>query len=201
MKNRTDEALALLELVVVSICREPDQLRMMVDMTPGAVVVSFRGNSADTRRLVGHGGGMIRTLATLFQILMARADRSVAARINRMSPNDEPEANLQRNNPRAFRPSEFETLLRRLTEFVFECPVSVTSRAADEFGAYTFLARIDQEAFEEDTAEKLGKVLMEVFTAAGKNHGRPVYVQLCASHDRASALRAGAAAGSDPRPR
>lgn len=198
MKTPTDEALALLELVVVAICREPDQLRMMVDRTPGAIVVSFNGNAADTRRLVGHGGIMIRTLASLFKLLMSKADRSVAARINRMEPNAKPEANLTKRNPRPFRPSEFESLLRRLAEFVFECPVHVTSRAADDHGAHTFLARVDQEEIPDDTAETFGRCIMELFTAAGKNHGRPVYVQLCASHDRAAALRAGAASGSGP---
>lgn len=192
MMNTTDQSLDLLELVVLAMCREPKQLRTIVDRSPGALIVSFEANPADTKRLVGAQGSMIHSLSNLFRLLMRR-DRSVNPRIDQMIPNGKQESfALQSHEP--FPTERFENLLRRIGEHIFQVPVTITTR--DGHGAMHMTMRIEQEKLDEQTARGLGRCVLDIFSSAGQNHGRRLNVQVCGAYERTAELRSGAVAGS-----
>lgn len=177
MNDRLDKALGLLQRVALAIARVPDQLRMYVDNSPGVCVVSFEGNACDTKRLVGDRGSVIRALSDLLNLMSHGS--GVKTRVDRMIPNDEPEARFMKvpPNPEAdLRPAE--DMLRDICEQVFEVPTEVHSEIHKEgFSVKTF-AHVEGNLEEHPALADLGSAVNVLFIPIGMNMGIKIYAHV-----------------------
>lgn len=190
--NLIDQALALLDMMVMAIAREPGQIRREVDRSPGVMIISYTGNPSDTRRLVGSSGIVIHQLSVLLRLLLRR-ERGIAARIERMIPNDATPAKWGASVQKA-PAKQLEALLQKLAEAVFEVPATVTSSTRDTTSSIHLTVRIDQDELDSSIAEAFGKSCFELFGAVGKKYNTTIYVHVAESTGRANELRAGSAA-------
>lgn len=176
-ENRLDGALRLLERIALRIARVPEQLSMVVDESPGVCVVSFRANPCDTKRLVGDKGSVIRALSDLFELMASGS--GVNTRVDRMIPNEEPEARFMRVEPNAaadLKPAE--DLLRDVCEQVFEVPTTVHSETHKEgFSVKTF-AHVEGSLDGNPLLADLGKAVNVLWVPIGANLGTKIYAHV-----------------------
>lgn len=128
MNDKLDRALGLLRRVCASICKRPNELRMEAEESDGTLEITIEANPADTRRLVGAGGNIVKNLELLFRMLTRGTGKHVRF--------CDIEANT--NAPVPFAPfvpnpkwprEKIEKLLRDLAEEIFDVPVDVRTEA------------------------------------------------------------------------
>jgi hypothetical protein len=176
-ENRLDSALRLLERVALEICRVPEQMKMLVDQSPGVCVVSFEANPCDTKRLVGDRGSVICALADLLGLMATGS--GIKTRVDRMIPNEEPEARYMRvaPDPNAdLRPAE--NLLRDVCEQVFEVPATAHSEIHKEGYSVKTFCHVEGNLEGHPALAALGKAVNVLWVPIGANRGTKIYAHV-----------------------
>lgn len=176
MNDRLDKALGLMNRVFRAIAKKPDELRTHVERSAGTVEVTLTANPADTRRLVGKGADTLKQLAILFRLL-AR-DSGMAVRLCDLIPNRQPEPPFAPYAPDPKWPQkEVETLLRDLTEAVFEAPVIVTTEPHTEFSVKMYAA-VQADLDSNRALKVFDKAMNVIFVPVGTGVGMKVYAHV-----------------------
>lgn len=173
MNDRLDRALGLLERVAKAISKLPDELRMDVEVSAGTVEVTFTGNPADTKRLVGRQKETLNNIEALFRLLARGTGRNV--RICYLNANQNPEPPfapfVAKQDWKRF---EVENLLKDLTETIFELPVEMRTVPKNAWSVKMY-ASIQAELGDDPALKLFDRIVNVLFVVIGTNYGMKVY--------------------------
>lgn len=166
-----NELKSIIQEMVHGFTRFHDDLHLSVVQTSSSINISLAAHADDTPKLIGSGGGMVKSLREIAQRMADSLQTKVNINVTEPTVGQRMGLDPFRADIHYKRETEVK-LLERIGQFIFNDGIQVTGVDLDKESTMLTLA------IDEDYDEALEAALSTVFKAIGRTKGRKLEIEL-----------------------